>query len=298
MLRTVKHLGSYTFNSSRGFNHSLQYTQHFLHGMSIQIVSDLHLEAMHEYDIFQIIPCAPYLALLGDIGNPAKHRLECLEFLTQQLKHFKAVLYVPGNHEAYHSTWDAALDVFRKFAEDVRGDPALGEFILLDRTAYQLPGTKTTILGCSLFSSIPRDKHDVVGMGINDFNQTDNWTTEKHNEWHQRDVAWLNAQVAELENTDTEIIIFSHWSPSQDARAIDPRHTGSPITSGFSTDMSGQPCFQSSSVRIWAFGHTHYNCDFLAHRGEGVPPLRLVANQRGYYIAQAAGFDGQMRIAA
>ncbi|KAK1639295.1 hypothetical protein BDP81DRAFT_345662 [Colletotrichum phormii] len=68
--------------------------------MAIQIVSDLHLESPKAYDIFEIVPQAPYLGLLGDIGNVVAHKEECLAFLTQ-LRQFRAILFVPGNHEAY-----------------------------------------------------------------------------------------------------------------------------------------------------------------------------------------------------
>jgi hypothetical protein len=45
-------------------------------------------------------------------------------------------------------------------------------------------------------------------------------------------------------------------------------------------------------VRVWAFGHTHYNCDLVLEREEAnTGPIRLIANQRGYYFAQADGFD-------
>lgn len=37
--------------------------------MAIQILSDLHLETPTAYDIFDIPPKAPYLAIFGDIGN-------------------------------------------------------------------------------------------------------------------------------------------------------------------------------------------------------------------------------------
>jgi hypothetical protein len=33
------------------------------------------------------------------------------------------------------------------------------------------------------------------------------------------------------------------------------------------------------------------NCDFEVERDGGVGPLRIVTNQRGYYFAQAEGFD-------
>ncbi len=83
--------------------------------MAIQIISDLHLESPKAYDIFEIVPRAQYLALLGDIGNIVAHKDDCLAFLTRQLRQFKAVLFVPGNHEAYYSNWGDTLEVLRLF---------------------------------------------------------------------------------------------------------------------------------------------------------------------------------------
>ena len=259
--------------------------------MAVQILSDLHSEAPKAYDVFKIIPKAPYLALLGDVGNIESHKDDCLAFLTLQLNQFRAVLFVPGNHEAYHSNWPVTLEILRVFEQDVRKNRSLGEFVLLDRTAFRLPGTNVAILGCSLFSSIPPESQTAVSLGLNDFFQTGDWDVGMHNEAHKRDLAWLNAQVAELEQTDVKIMIFSHWSPSLDVRAIEPRHAGSPIASAFSTELSEEACFKSDKVKVWAFGHTHYNCDFTLEREGGAGSLRLLANQRGYYFAQAEGYD-------
>jgi hypothetical protein len=51
--------------------------------MAVQILSDLHSEAPKAYDVFNILPKAPYLALLGDIGNVAPHKEDFLAFLTR-----------------------------------------------------------------------------------------------------------------------------------------------------------------------------------------------------------------------
>lgn len=266
--------------------------------VKIQVLSDLHLEAPQAYDVFEIVPRAPHLALLGDIGNIKEHKTDCIAFLTKQLRQFSTVLFIPGNHEAYHSTWPATLDTLQAFEEDVRKDSSLGESVLLDRRAYQVPGTNVIILGCSLFSLVPPEAEADVGLELNDFYQTDGWDVPAHSQAHRRDLAWLNAQVGELERREDvgEVVVLSHWSPSTDARAIDPRHAGSRITPGFSTDLSGEPCFACEKVRLWAFGHAHYNCDFLAQRGRGARPLRLLANQRGYYFAPAKGFDGEKTV--
>lgn len=260
--------------------------------MLIQILSDLHLEVPKAYDVFEITPKAPYLALLGDIGTIVAHKADSLAFLTRQLAHFRAVFFVPGNHEAYHSTWPATIQTLRDFEETVRDDATLGDFVLLDRARFQLPGCSTVVLGCSLFSHVPAHSHDAVSLGLHDFYHTEEWDVARHNEAHARDLAWLNAEVAALEE-DVEVVILTHWSPSADARAVDPRHGQSPIASAFSTDLSQARCFSSPKTRMWVFGHTHFNCDFEVQR-EGARPVRLLTNQRGYYFAQAAGFDPEM----
>jgi hypothetical protein len=42
--------------------------------MELQILSDLHLESPKAYDLYDIPPKAPLLALLGDIGNVVSHK--------------------------------------------------------------------------------------------------------------------------------------------------------------------------------------------------------------------------------
>ncbi|KLU85052.1 Ser/Thr protein phosphatase [Magnaporthiopsis poae ATCC 64411] len=268
--------------------------------MTLQILSDLHLESPKGYDVFEIEPRAPYLALLGDIGTVGPHKAELLAFLTAQLRQFRAVLFVPGNHEAYHASWADALDILRDFEQLVRADASLGDFVLLDRAVFRpdAAGGSVVVLGCSLFSAVPAGSADVVGYRLNDFYHTGGgWDVASHNEAHARDLQWLNAQVAALENGPTveSIMVLTHWSPTRDPRAADPRHAGSDITSAFATDLSGEDCFQSAKVKVWAFGHTHWNCDFTAERN-GACPLRLVTNQRGYYFSQAQGFDANKTI--
>ena len=261
---------------------------------SIQIVSDLHLEVPKAYDVYEITPAAPYLALLGDIGSVA-HGDDFYAFLTRQLRQFRAVLFVPGNHEAFGTSWDAALASLRAFGDAAarEDDASLGEFVVMDRGAYRAPGTGTLILGCSLFSRVTDEQRGAVETSVRDFWEISGWDVGAHNEAHARDLAWLEGRVAEAEADPgvRDVVVLTHWSPSADPRAADPRHAGSPIGSGFATDLAGRACFAAAKVRLWAFGHTHYNCDFEVARAGGAAPLRLLANQRGYYFAQAAGFD-------
>ncbi|KIH93588.1 Ser/Thr protein phosphatase superfamily [Sporothrix brasiliensis 5110] len=272
--------------------------------MDVQLVSDLHLEAPKAYDVFEIVPKSPILALAGDIGNVEAHKDDFAAFIDRLLRQFRVVLFVAGNHEAYHSTWPRTLDVLQKLEADVHkrrvDDDTLGEFVFLDRRAYRLadssPGTSsgTVILGCSLFSHIPPARAMTVSMGMNDFYHIgDGWDVALHNAAHTRDLVWLNETVAALEGDEGvhTILVLTHWCPTLDARARDPKHTSDALTSAFATDLTAEPCFLSAKVKTWGFGHTHYNCDFEMERAGQRGPLRLVTNQRGYYFAQAAGFD-------
>ena len=75
-------------------------------------MSDLHLEFAFRksdgdfalgYEVFDIEPVAPTLALLGDIGLTVNDEL--FAFLEKQLAKFERVLFVMGNHEGYGSSY-------------------------------------------------------------------------------------------------------------------------------------------------------------------------------------------------
>ncbi|TVY47066.1 Uncharacterized protein LOCC1_G002982 [Lachnellula occidentalis] len=261
---------------------------------SIQILSDLHLEAPQSYDVFEIAPKAPYLALIGDIG--CVKDTEYFSFISKQLSNFKIVFLLLGNHEPYHSDWATVKQSIQTFSQEMsekkkkHADNNLGSFIFLDQTRYDL-SPSLTILGCTLFSNILPSQTDHVSFGLNDFYQIDSWTVDQHNAAHASDLTWLNAQVRAIGTSEAErkIIILTHHSPITSEQAVDPAHAQSKISSGFASDLSGEECWGSANVKAWAFGHTHFNCDFVGKGG-----MRVVTNQRGYYFSQAVGFDGEM----
>lgn len=265
--------------------------------MKLQILSDLHLESPKAYDVYEIKPSAPHLALLGDIGCVSDPGY--LDFLTAQLAQFRTVFHLLGNHEPYDSGWDNSIKTLRAFQEQNRQDRAqqpstgadgIGEYVLLDRDEFHLPGHNLTILGCTLFSDVPEASKNTISFGLNDFFRIGGWTVEHHIEAHRRDVAWLNERVAAISREDPErrIAVLTHHSPTVDARSVNPRHVTSKLRTGFATDLSGEECWRAGNVVFWAFGHTHYNFD---HFRDGNTGKVVYSNQRGYYFAQAPGFD-------
>lgn len=258
----------------------------------IQVISDLHLENPTAYDVFEIPPRAPHLALIGDIGHAKDDGL--YHFLRKQLEAFETVFYVLGNHEPYHTCWHFTKSRLRDFETSIDGErqstKSLGRFVLLDRTRYDL-SSQVTILGCTLHSRVQSAQSDHVSFGLNDFYHIKDWTTDKHTEAHDTDVAWLDTQVSEIAATqpDRQLIVFTHHSPTTDPRTIHPAHVNGNMSSGFMTDLSSALCWTSPNVKVWGFGHTHYNCDFF----DGKTGKRVLANQRGYYFSAAQGFEAE-----
>ncbi|KAI2606577.1 hypothetical protein GGR54DRAFT_644191 [Hypoxylon sp. NC1633] len=264
--------------------------------LELQIVSDLHLESPKAYDIFDITPKAPYLALLGDIGY-VKHRREYLDFLKRHLSNFQVVFLVMGNHESWHSTWDDTRETMHQIESEIQEEEKtngkIGKLVVLDQTSYELEGTSgevVTILGCTLFSKVPAESMKAVSFGINDFYNTSDWAVEEHDAAFERELNWLNEKVTSLEGSRRKVVILTHYSPTLDERASDPKHRNSSIRSGFASDLNDQPCWQSDIVKVWAFGHTHFNCDFVDEK----TGKRVVTNQRGYSFSQSEGWEDKV----
>ncbi|KAK1764865.1 hypothetical protein QBC33DRAFT_546281 [Phialemonium atrogriseum] len=252
-----------------------------------QILSDLHLETHPSYH-FPIKQAAPYLALLGDIGHVADDGL--FDFLETQLRRYWTVFFLLGNHEPIHTSWTAAKSRVRGFSERMerlRSQSTMGRFVFLDHTRYDVNDT-ITILGCTLFSRVSPEQAMAVGSRFVDFRQINNWMVQDHVDAHLSDLKWLNAQVSEISRTDPQrqIVIFTHYSPTCDPRAMDERHSNSPVTSGFATDLSAEECWMNRSVALWAFGHTHFSCDFVDDLGKNI-----IANQKGYRQTYEKDFD-------
>jgi hypothetical protein len=260
--------------------------------VGIQVLSDLHLETGC-YDAFKITPQTPILALIGDIGCIKDKGL--FDFLRAQLDKFRLVFFLLGNHEPYGKDWDHAKTRLQNFSSEVQqlrtNADALGEFVFLDQTRHDV-SDQVTVFGCTLFSNIGPTKEEVsaVSNGLNDFRHIEDWTIEQHNEAHLADLAWLNAQVKAIaeEEPHRSVVILTHYSPTYDLRTVDPAHRqNNRLRSGFSTDLSNEPCWMNESVKVWAFGRTHFNCDFQSPGGN----MRVVTNQRGYSFMQANGWD-------
>lgn len=200
---------------------------------------------------------------------------------------YETVFFLFGNHEPYHMRLATAKSRMTSSAakmEALRVTSSIGQFVFLDQTRYDfcsVVDVGVTILGCTLFSQVvPEQAREVVNRFV-DFKDLIDWDVGDHNDCHQADRQWLNNEVEKIseEDPNRKIVIFAHYSPSIDKRTKDPRYKKGTVDSGFMTDLSGETCWKRSTVKLWAFGHTHYNFDFKDEE----TGKRVVANQKGYY---------------
>ncbi|KAI0880926.1 putative calcineurin-like phosphoesterase [Annulohypoxylon maeteangense] len=246
----------------------------------IQILSDLHLELNQQYTSFTIPETAPLLLLSGDIGRLADYD-EYLKFLETQVRQYRKVFLVLGNHEFYSLSHECGLAEAHRLANE----PSLhGNLILLHRTRWDDPDSTLTILGCTLWSRVPDEACSIVESRINDFKMIEGWTVQKHNAAHLEDVTWLREQVAKIasqdEKTPRQILVATHHAPCLKGTSR-PEHSNNPWSSGFATDLVDRGRWDG--VKTWVFGHTHYSTRFV-RRG-----IEIVANQRGYVLPAREG---------
>jgi hypothetical protein len=196
-----------------------------------------------------------------------------------------------GNHEPYHMTLPTAVSRLEEWELELRKEFG-ARFWFLNRRRVDLD-ERVTILGCTLWTHVCAEHAQDVVTTVKDFKgEKGIWGRglEDHNAEHARDLAWLNATIGqiELQEPEREVLVLTHHSPSTDVRANDARFAPErSLNSGFRTDLSGEVCWRSRSVKVWAFGHTHFSCQFVD--GEEGRSKLVVANQKGYAYAEGKG---------
>ncbi|KAF2851360.1 hypothetical protein T440DRAFT_507266 [Plenodomus tracheiphilus IPT5] len=249
-----------------------------------QIISDLHLEtpiSNPQYETYVPNIMANNVLLLGDIGLVKDAGL--FTWLRRFLERNRStrIFYILGNHEPYQLTLAATIQELRDFEVEANSEYG-GRFKFLHRDRYDID-QYITILGCTLWTSVQSNQSAEVCQRLTDFNSArgiQHWSLENALEEHQKDLGWLNDQVLKIQSSEPnrQILVATHHCPTTDPRATNPAHSGSTVSSAFVSDLSGQPCWTSTAVKMWAFGHTHYDCMFY----DGETGKLVIANQKDY----------------
>jgi predicted phosphodiesterase len=230
--------------------------------MRIRVLSDLHLSQ----GTLDLPPAdADVVVLAGDVARPPEAIAWARALRTP-------VVYVPGNHEFYGSTFGATVRALRDLA-------AGSDVHVLDDDAIVLDGARflgTTLwtdfalygrgdLRAAAYAEATRLLRDFARIRHDDGSPFTPDACAARFAAHAR---WLDARLDEPHDGPT--VVVTHHAPSR--RSLHPRFVGSLLN----------PCFLSDAehlagrAALWIHGHTHDGFDYDL-RG-----TRVVCNPRGY----------------
>ncbi len=239
--------------------------------MKIQIASDLHLELLEQrFPGHRVIEPtdADVLVIAGDIH---RHTRAIDAFADWPVP----VIYVHGNHEAYHEQYAGLIDKLRHAS-------ASGNVRYLEQDEYLLGGVR--FLGCCLWTDYllaPDDRSaamEAAGRFLYDHQRIATpqglFTTDDAAQLHQESRAWLEARLAE--NFDGPTVVVTHHGPHPGS--VHPRFAGTLLNAAFVSDLT--PLMGKAD--LWIHGHVHDSFDYT------VAGTRIVANPRGYALNRKA----------
>ena len=242
--------------------------------MKIQFASDLHYEFLEkQFPDYRIITpaAADVLVIAGDIHRGA---MAIETFADWPVP----VVYIHGNHEAYHQEYDDLLEQLRT--------QALGSNVhFLENDELVLNGVR--FLGCCLWTDYqlaPFDPaaamqaaekflpdHKVIRTrqgGKESVGGESSFPARMAQQLHAASRAWLEQRLAE--DFDGATVVVSHHGPHPDS--VHQRFAGSIINAAFVSDLT--PLLGRAD--LWIHGHVHNSFDYM------VAGTRIVTNPRGY----------------
>jgi predicted MPP superfamily phosphohydrolase len=231
----------------------------------LQIISDIHLEQYTKKSLPIIEQHAPYVALLGDIGDPFTNIYQ--DFLELMGQQYEKVILLTGNHEYYTTDPSRTVNVIDKKIQSICD--ALENVVFLNNSDTTIGDT--LLLGCTLWSAV--ENHVVPYM--NDFkyirtqpNRT--VTATDINNWYAVDVEWLETQIKIAKSKNQKTVILTHHGPLP---IMSGKYINSPLSSAFVSNLKH---LFVEPVVAWCSGHVHSNVD------TEVNGIRSVSNAMGY----------------
>jgi hypothetical protein len=225
--------------------------------MKIQLISDLHLEGYEQDEVLPFLESivnlnADTLVIAGDLCE-----IESLNVgiaLAYFSGYFKHVLYVPGNHEYYHSTFKrvkVSLNTFSAKYQNLFCFPNPG-MITVDDITFAV--------GTLWFPRSP--EVETRKQFLNDFKHIKNFES-----W----VYGANKDATELFTNCAVDVVISHHLPSY--RSVDERFMSSTANCYYVSDILHKVF---NLPRYWFHGHTHTPMNYMA--GD----CNVICNPLGY----------------
>jgi predicted phosphodiesterase len=223
--------------------------------MKIQILSDIHLEYYDYYPglHYFLKPSAKILILAGDICY-YKHEF-FLKFFKEASFFFKYVLFVPGNHEYYTSTFiDTDFESFERADYEMKDILCnLQNVIFLQENTFTIGNIN--FIGATLWNDSKMTYNQLKKLN---YTQNDNFVLYRNKVMpdptktdviNKRHYNWLSTQLNLHKNYYN--IVITHFLPSKNC--IDKHFQQYDDNHFFYTNC--EKLFPK--VNTWIYGHTH-----------------------------------------
>ena len=235
--------------------------------MTFQYASDLHLEFPKNRAYLRehpIEPVADVLLLAGDVV-PFQQLHAHQDFFDTLSKQFKAVYWVPGNHEYYHARLD-------KFNGSIKS--AIRDNVFLVNNLMETIGPVRCVFS-TLWSRISPANAFEIQSRLSDFHviQVDGrpLSAAQYNALHEDSLRFLHDTLAHPHAGPT--LVVTHHVPTY--LHYPEQYKGDALNEAFATELFDFIADQGPDG--WIFGHHHCNMpEFVIGR------TRMLTNQLGY----------------
>lgn len=240
--------------------------------MRIQLLSDLHIEHFDYKDeldelLESCLTNADVLILAGDIGVPGSLGGYDFWFHTMEFfcSNYPEIIYVPGNHEYYHSYWNRITNLLNEIKQ-----PNLHIFedmgsITLDETTFHC-GTGWFV-----------EANPMDALHWNRMSDAHVIFNQNMNERMALQTFWDKGKAASkylLKNVNKGDIVVTHHMPH---KACTPPQFSTSKMNNFFVNKAFEQVIIKNQPKLHLFGHTHNNYDSV------IKNTRTVCNPLGYW---------------
>ena len=184
--------------------------------------------------------------------------------------HFKAVLYVAGNHEYYIQKSSTERLLMDDLSARLHSLADIKGLYILDRNSATIGDV--CFVGCTLWSKpymcIPRYIIRVHGI-----------SEALYETLHRNDLTYIQSMINYCRHAKLRMVVITHHSPS--FKTIENCKTRSKRPSLYATDLHTHI---RHPIEMWCHGHTHNNTDIVVN---GIP---IISNQRGKTSEKIASY--------
>lgn len=216
--------------------------------MDLFVASDIHTEFFRDHgnNFLKSLPEADVGVFAGDICT----KLTLITTMNILCEKYKDVVYVTGNHEYYHSSFQNVHDNIMYLQDRYEN------FHWLEQEALYI--NKQRFVGCTLWYL-----NNPVGVWSDG-----DWIKDSD---QINFVAQDSRKFLEDAVTENDVVV-THMLPSH--MSVHPRYAGSQYNGFFVNDV--EHVIKQHQPKLYIHGHTHNSCDYF------IGKTRVVCNPYGY----------------